>query len=101
MGRPCLLSSGVPQVSSLGTLLFNVYVSGLIDTVSSYSPVAAHAYADDFQVYLSFCPSSSATEERVVQAIQDCVVDIKSWARQHCLILNYCKNELLVFRTRK
>ena len=46
--------------------------------VSTYSPVAAHAYADDFQVYLSFCPLSSANEKRKVHAMQGCVADIKS-----------------------
>ena len=60
-----------------------------------------HAYADDFQVYLSFSPSSCANEEQAVQVMQDCVADIKSWARQHSLMLNDGKTELLVLRARQ
>ena len=65
------------------------------------APVAVHAYADDFQVYLSFSPSFCANVEQAVQVIQDCVADIKSWARQHSLMLNDGKTELLVLGTRQ
>ena len=87
------LNLGVPQGSCLGPLPFNIYVSGLFDIASNHAPVAVHAYADDFQVYLSFSPLSCANEDQV---IQDCVADIKSWARQHSLMLNEGKTELLV-----
>lgn len=67
----------------------------------NHAPVAVHAYADDFQVYLSFSPSRCANEEQAVQVMQDCVADIKSWARQHSLMLNDGKTELLVLGTRQ
>ena len=76
-------------------------MSGLFDIVSNHAPVAVHAYTDDFQVYLSFSPSSCVNEEQAVQVIQDCVADIKSWARQHSLMLNDGKTELLVLGTRQ
>jgi len=76
-------------------------VSGLFDIVSNHAPVAVHAYADDFQVYLSFSPSCCANVEQAVQVIQDSVADIKSWARQHSLMLNEGKTELLVLGTRQ
>ena len=98
--RTYQLNSGVPQGSCLGPLLFNIYVSGLFDIVSNHAPVAVHAYTDDFQVYLSFSPSSCVNEEQAVQVIQDCVADIKSWARQHSLMLNDGKTELLVLGTK-
>ena len=83
--RTYQLNSELPQGSCLGPLLFNIYVSGLFDIVSNHAPVALHAYADDFQVYLSFSPSSCANEQQAVKAIQDCVA--KSWACQHSLML--------------
>ena len=76
-------------------------MSGLFDIISNHAPVAVHAYANDVQVYLSFSPSSCATEEQAVQVMQDCVADIKSWARQHSLMLNDGKTELLVLGTRQ
>ena len=75
-------------------------MSGLFDIVSNHAPVAVHAYADDFQVYLSFSPSSCINEEQAVQVIQDCVADIKSWACQHSLVFYEGKTELLLLRTR-
>ena len=99
--RTYQLNSGVPQGCCLGPLLFNIYVSGLFDIVSNHAPVGVHAYADDFQDYLSFSPSSCVNEEQAVQVIQDCVADIKSWARQHSLMLNNRKTELLVLGTRQ
>ena len=99
--RTYQLNSGVPQGSCLGPLLFNIYVTGLFDIVSKHAPVAVHAYADDFQVYLSFSPSSCVNEEQAVQVIQDFVADMKSWARQHSLMLNDGKTDLLVLGTRQ
>ena len=76
-------------------------MSGLFDIVSNHAPVAVHAYADDFQVYLSISPSSCVNEDRAVQVIQDYVAGIKSWARQHSPMLNDGKTERLVLRTRQ
>jgi len=62
-----------------------------------------HAYADDFQVYLSSSPSSSANVEQAVQVIQDFAADIivKSMVRQHSLKLNDGTTELLALGTRQ
>ena len=40
-------------------------------------------------------------EEQAVQVIQDCVADIRSWARQHSLMLNDGKTELLMLGARQ
>jgi len=71
--------------------------------VSNHAPIAVQTYADDFQVYLSSSPSSCANVEQAVQVMQDFVADIivKSLARQHSLMLNDGKTELLVLGTRQ
>ena len=100
--RPFLVNSGVPQGSCLGTLLFNIYVSSLFDTIEKHQPTV-HSYADDFQLYLSFRPScgTGVSEECVAVAMQNCLSDIKSWARLNSLMLNDGKTEFIVIGTRQ
>ena len=78
-------------------------MSGQFDIVSNHmhAPVAVHAYAGDFQVYVSFSPSSCMSKEQVVHVLQDCVADIKSWACQNSLMLNDGKRDLLVLGARQ
>ena len=52
------VTCGVPQGSCLGPILFLFYVSKLFEIIKKYLP-SSHGYADDTQLYLSFCPESS------------------------------------------
>ncbi|KAG8271452.1 hypothetical protein J6590_062265 [Homalodisca vitripennis] len=45
-------SRGVPQGSCFGKVLFTLYTPDLLDCVTH---CAAHAYADDLRLHLSFC----------------------------------------------
>ena len=49
---PVSLSSGVPQDSVLGPLLFSIYTSSIAQICSTYS-VNQRQYADDTQLFLS------------------------------------------------
>ena len=90
---------GVPQGSRLGPLLFTLYTSRLLTNIHTEFPsISCHCYADDTQLYLSFCPITPA-EDHCISELESCVVYIKIWMLQNKLMLNNNKTELLVIGT--
>ena len=97
ISKPKQLDCGVPQGSCLGPVLFLLYASGLFQVVNKHLPTT-HAYADDSQIYLSFRPHSSASQDLAVSAIESCVADhdVRAWLVLHRFMFNDTKTELLI-----
>ena len=98
--RDFAVNTGVPQGSCLGPILFIMYASRLFHVVKSYLP-NVHGYADDTQLYLSFQPGLSMSQDNAVQAMEACISDVRSGMINHHLKLNDEKTEFIIIGSRQ
>lgn len=86
------LTCGVPQGSVLGPLLFTLYMLPLGFIFRKHG-ISFHCFADDVQVYL---PLKVPAKESL-QAVINCMSDIKTWMDLNFLKLNENKTEVVLF----
>ena len=94
-------TTGVPQGSVLGPLLFVLFISpvvdviGLIpDTQNESGIVSFHQYADDTQLYIG---ANSSTLAAQIASIEACTQRVHDWLLNNGLHLNPSKSEAIAF----
>ena len=90
----------MPQGSCLGSLLYTIYASELLDIIEKHLP-DAHTYADDTQLYRSFKPAATSSQADAIAAMEACIKDIRAWMSRNKLMLNSGKTEVMIIGTRQ
>lgn len=91
------ITSGVPQGSVLGPLLFTLYTTPLSNLLED-SAASFHLYADDTQLYISFSPGDHVDYLTRLSAVLDSVY---LWLSSNRLVVNPSKTEYLLLGTKQ
>ena len=89
------VSTGVPQGSILGQLLFSVYVN---DLPQSLKKCEVDSYVDDTKMYLSF---NVKDKDIWITDLQQDLTSIRTWCLNNSLLINPDKTKLIVFGTKQ
>ena len=92
---PTSCTSGVPQGSVLGPILFSCFTSPISSIASSFN-INTQQYADDTQVFLALTPDSVNLQ---LSHFAACLNTLHSWFTFNGLSLNASKSEAILIGT--
>lgn len=92
MSRPLMVTSGVPQGSHLGPVLFILFIN---DLVSLLTDVLILLYADDLKLFLSI------KKPEDVEILQRCIDKLNNWCISNGMLLNIDKCYVISFSRKK
>ena len=89
------LTTGVPQGSVLGPLLFLIYLLPLQRVIQRHK-VKRHGFADDTQLYNRLSLKNPSTLSLQIQSMEKCAADVGCWMTANRLKLNEAKTEVVI-----
>jgi len=90
-------TTGVPQGSVLGPILFSCYTSPISNIASSHA-VHLQQYADDTQIFMALTTHGLDTQ---LNKLTSCLSALHAWFTRNGLALNGNKSEAVLFGTRQ
>ena len=88
------VTSGVPQGSILGPILFIIFTNDLVTAFSDETHVVS--YADDTQLL-----ETGKTIEEVKEKLERTINTAQNWYKKNSLMSNPAKTEIIIFRTKQ
>ena len=93
------LDCSVQQGSLAGPNLYSAYASTLQDVVPD--DVGLNGFVDDHSLKRSFKPDDRKAEQTFISALQNCLMNVKTWMDENRLKMNDGKMEFIIFGAKK